>query len=160
MPNLDDRGGTQNDEPGFGFTRLRLGEQLGLEKLGASLYELPAGETLWPYHWHHANEELAIIVEGTVVLRDESGERTLVRGDLAGFPTGPRGAHLLRNDSDEPARILMISTAVFPELVDYPDSGKLGVFGTSPFHHADGASRAWIPLGAKVDYYEGERPSA
>ena len=160
MPNLDDRGGERNDEPGFGFTRLRLGEQLGLEKLGASLYELPPGQTLWPYHWHHANEELAIVLEGTVVLRDADGDRTLERGELVGFPTGPRGAHQLRNDSSETARILMLSTAIFPELVDYPDSGKLGVFGTAPLHDAGGATRAWIPLDARVDYYDGERPSA
>jgi uncharacterized cupin superfamily protein len=40
------------DHPGFRCRRARLGRRAGSDKLGLSLWELPAGEAAYPYHWH------------------------------------------------------------------------------------------------------------
>ena len=57
------------DEPGYRWESIRLGRRLGGEMLGASVYVLPPGEKSFPYHLHHANEELLLVVEGDVVVR-------------------------------------------------------------------------------------------
>ena len=58
------------DEPGYRWDRIRLGRRLGGEMLGASVYVLPPGERSFPYHLHHANEELLLVLEGDLVLND------------------------------------------------------------------------------------------
>ena len=47
------------------------------------------------------------------------GERELVEGDVACFPRGTAGAHQVRNATDEPVRILMLSTLIAPEILEY-----------------------------------------
>ena len=90
------------------------------ERLGATAYELGPGNFL-VYHFHHAWEELLIVLEGEPTLRTPDGERRLSRGEVVFFPTGPDGAHALRNETDQPVRILMASSLSQPEVVEYPD---------------------------------------
>lgn len=157
MTNVNDPVDGVNEEPGYRFGRLRLGRALGAQKLGASVYELPAGERTWPYHWHHGNEELAIVLSGEVVLRQPDGERILRVGDAVAFPAGRDGAHMFRNDSDSTARVVLVSTSLLPDMTEYPDSGKIGLFGTESFGRPDYWREMWVPVSAEVDYYEGER---
>src|SRR5262249_54155492 len=82
-----------------------LGKQLGAEKIGASLYELPEGEKTFPYHFHYGMEEWLIVVSGTPTLRDPERERELRRGDVVCFPPGPEGGHQLRG----PGTVMVIS---------------------------------------------------
>ena len=73
-------------------------------------------------------------------------------GDLV---RGPEGAHTFRNDSDEPIRVLMMSTRFWPEIVNYPDSNKLGA--SSPF------GRGRFTVGTALDFQnapQGAPPSA
>jgi uncharacterized cupin superfamily protein len=93
---------------------------------GGTLYELPPGKAS-PYHWQIGEEECCIVIAGTPTLRTPEGERVLARWDVAWFVRGPAGAHGLRNDSVEPARIVFFSTVSDPELAAYPDEGKIGV---------------------------------
>ncbi|MEX2210146.1 MAG: cupin domain-containing protein [Gaiellaceae bacterium] len=133
-------GGTFHDTP----VLPRFDGQL----LGGSLYELPPHAKGWPYHFQHANEELLIVLAGTPTLRDPDGERTLAPGDCVLFPRGPEGAHTVHNQADEPARFIMFSTLISPEMVSYPDSGKLAArsdFGRGVFRED-----------SIVDYWEGE----
>lgn len=58
-------------------------------------------------------------------MRTPDGERELVEGDVACFPRGATGAHQVRNVTEEPVRILMLSTLIVPEVLEYPDSGDL-----------------------------------
>ncbi len=118
--------------PGYGWKRLGLRRRVGGELIGASLYELPPGKALWAYHWHWANEELLIVVSGTPSLRTPAGERELAPGDTVLFPRGPDGAHQVRNRSGAPARVLILSTMIHPEIGEYPDSGKIVVAGGAP----------------------------
>lgn len=105
----------------------------GAELLGATLYELAPGADGMPLHIHHAMEELVVVLEGTPTLRTLDGERELTRGEVVAFPRGRRGAHTLANRSQAPARYLMISTKVTPEIVEYPELGTIRVVTRSPF---------------------------
>ena len=136
------------DRPGRSFRDTPIAPRLGAELLGASLYELPPGERLWPYHFHHGNEELLVVLAGTPTLREPGGERPLEPGDCVLFPRGPDGAHALRNETGEPARFLIFSTLLAPEIVTYPDSGKVGARSEW--------TRGNFLEQSSVDYWEGE----
>jgi uncharacterized cupin superfamily protein len=90
------------------------------EGLGATVYELDPGDFV-VYHFHHASEELLIVLDGRPTLRTPEGERRLARGDVLFFPVGPDGAHALRNESAEPVRYVVASTLRSPEVAEYPD---------------------------------------
>ena len=101
----------------------RLAVAAGSQRLGASIVELESGTLSSPYHFHHANEELLIVLSGTPDLRTPDGLRELQPGEVVSFPRGPDGAHRLRNASSEPCRLLFISEMNFPDVVNYPDTG-------------------------------------
>lgn len=97
------------------------------EQLGATLYELGPGNFA-VFHFHHAQEELLIVLRGRPTLRDADGERELAEGDVVHFPVGPDGAHGLRNDTHEPVRYVVVSTQRRPEVAEYPDLKKITAF--------------------------------
>ena len=134
--------------PGGSFREAWVGVRLGADLLGGSLYELPSHGKGWPYHFHHGNAELLIVVAGTPTLRAPDGERVLKPGACVLFPRGPGGAHTFWNDSAEPVRVLMMSTVLAPEIVTYPDSKKISA--SSPF----GGGR--FLESSAVEYWEGE----
>jgi uncharacterized cupin superfamily protein len=91
------------------------------------IYDLSPGQAQCPYHYEY-NEEWLLVVDGTIVLREPDGERTLERGDLVRFQPGPAGAHKITNRSESPARTLMFSSSRVPAVSVYPDSNKIGVW--------------------------------
>ena len=108
---LDD----ERDLPGWSWRRAIVGEKLGAQKLGASLYELEPGEKTFPYHYEYGAEEWLLVVAGEPTLRTPDGEQVLRPGDTVCFPEGPGGAHQVRNDTDVPIRVLIFSTKALPE---------------------------------------------
>ena len=147
--------GTQ-DHPGYEWHRIRLARRLGGEMLGASIYVIGPGQKSFPYHFHHANEEMLIVLEGEVSVRTPEGEQVAVAGDAMVFNKGPDGAHQMINRSDSQARIVMMSTMVEPEIAEYPDSGNVGVFaGRSPRAGGSATLSKFIDGSAEVDYFEG-----
>jgi uncharacterized cupin superfamily protein len=122
----------EQDKPPFTWRRARIGRQAGAEKLGASLFELPPGASSFPLHVHHANEELIVVLAGRPTLRSLDGERDLSPGDVVACPTGKRGSHRLDNRSGEPARFLIVSTMIAPEVNEYPDSNKVWARNFAP----------------------------
>jgi uncharacterized cupin superfamily protein len=103
-----------------------VGQRLNAELIGGSMYELEPGHKLFPYHTHHANEEWVIVLRGEPTLRTHEGEQVLREGDVVAFPRGKEGAHQIRNDTDAPIRVLMLSTLIAPDIVEYLDTGKVG----------------------------------
>jgi uncharacterized cupin superfamily protein len=91
------------------------------------IYDLSPGQRQCPYHYEYA-EEWLFVVDGTIVLRDPDGERSLDRGDIVCLPAGPAGAHQISNRSELPARTLMFSSSQVPAVSVYPDSNKIGVW--------------------------------
>jgi uncharacterized cupin superfamily protein len=157
MPNIEDPHFDQiRDHEGFLARRARVGRQAGARRLGVSLWELPAGQTSYPYHFHYVEEELLIVLEGTPSLRTPQGWRTLAAGEVVSFPSGEAGAHQLFNETDETIRFLSCSTSGEPDVVAYLDSGKLGVFERLP--EGEVGLNSMFRAGDTVDYYDGERP--
>jgi uncharacterized cupin superfamily protein len=111
---------------------VRLGAAAGAQELGATLYELPAGTAVSPYHLHYANEELLFVLSGRPTLRTLDGERELEPGAVVAFPSGRRGAHQVLNRSGEPSRVLIASTMIYPEVVEHPDSNKVVAISGRP----------------------------
>ena len=94
--------------------------------LGATLYELDPGDFV-VYHFHHAWEELLVVLSGRPTLRTPGGERQLENGEVVHFPVGPAGAHGLRNETDAKVRYLVASTQQAPEVCEYPDLRQITV---------------------------------
>jgi uncharacterized cupin superfamily protein len=118
-----DRSGTH-----FEYSMSELGEGLGARSIGANVTRVPPGKAAFPFHHHHANEEHFFIISGTGVLRI-GAETFEVRPQdyIVNLPGGVEAAHQLVNTGVEDLVYLAISTAVLPDVVGYPDSGKTGV---------------------------------
>jgi uncharacterized cupin superfamily protein len=145
------------EHPGFRVRRARLGYQLASERLGASLWELPAGQAAYPYHYHLTEEELVIVVTGSPSLRTPDGWRELEEGEVVSFRRGEHGAHQLVNRTEDTVRFIAVSTHGEPDVVFYPDSNKLGATERLP---RGGGLRAFFRLEDAVDYWDREIPPA
>jgi len=139
------------ERPGFRWRRKRVAG----DHLGASLYELPPGESTFPYHYELGNDELLVVVAGRPTLRASDGERELQPGDCVLFPSGPDGAHQLVNRSNEPTRVLLVSNFAMPRAAVQVDSGKMMIrWGVGE------DDRRWFRIEDAVEYWEGEGKDA
>lgn len=139
-----------DDPEGFRAGMFRLGKTVGAERTGTTVYELPAGELLCPYHYEYGEEEWLLVLSGRPFVRTPDGTEELEPYDLLFFPRGPEGAHQVGNRSDEPARVLMWSEVTYPSATAYPDSDKVGVWtGLKP-------EDLIVERSSNVDYYRGE----
>lgn len=130
----------------------RLGPVIGADRMGATVYELPAGQSTWPYHYEYGAEEWLLVLGGRPTLRHPGGEDELEPGDLVCCPNGPEGAHKLTNRADEAARVMIISTIERPAVAVYPDSDKLGVWPDGDADHLI------VRRESGVDYWDRESP--
>jgi len=132
----------------------RLAAGTAARKLGASVDIVAPGMRSCPYHLHHAQEEMFIVIEGSGTLR-VGGEMLPIRtGDMMFLPAGPEYPHQIINTSDAPLKYLSVSTREQPEFVEYPDSSKYlasGAHGPSG-QPVRGLHRAETSL----DYWDGE----
>jgi uncharacterized cupin superfamily protein len=134
-------------DPPFGSRGAMLAAHAGARELGATLYELDPGGRAAPYHVHHGNEELLLVLEGRPTLRTPEGERVLEPGAVVAFPRGPGGAHGLHNAGEERARYLIVSTMHMPEVAEHPDTGTTLAM--------TGPGEGWtFPKGSDVPFME------
>ena len=141
-----------DDPEGFRSGMARLGTLLGggAKESGITVYELPPGQAVCPYHYECGEEEWLLVLEGNPTLRYPDGSEPLAPWDVVFFPKGPEGAHGIRNESEETARVLMFSTVVVPTATVYPDSDKVGIWTGGP--EAD----VIVRRESGVDYFDGE----
>jgi uncharacterized cupin superfamily protein len=137
------------DPEGYRAGMDRFGPKIGAKELAGSVYELPPGQSVCPYHYEYG-EEWLIVLEGGPTLRQPSGEAVLEAGDVVCFPAGPEGAHKVTNRSGETVRVLMLSGEHPPHVAVYPDSDKIGVF---PGNVDD---RVFVRRESNVDYWDRE----
>jgi len=130
---------------GFRRASTGVGTLLGAARTGLSVYELPPGQAVGPYHYEDPEEEWLLVVSGTPTLRHPGGEDELEPLDLVFFPSGPAGAHFVRNDSESTARVAMFSSVTAVGAVVYPDSDMIQLFTT------DGADDIVVRRGSAVD---------
>ena len=128
----------------------RLGMRMGADSTGMSVYELPPGQAIGPYHYENPEEEWLLVLAGRPTLRHPDGEDELEPWDVVFFPPGPGGAHAVRNDSDSTARVLMFSNTSKVAASVYPDSDKIAIWtGNDDDDIIVGRTSA-------VDYWDGE----
>ena len=130
---------------GFRRSSKRVGAAFGATRTGLSVYELPPGQAIGPYHYENPDEEWLLVVSGTPTLRHPGGEEQLEPWDVVFFPAGPAGAHFVRNDGDAPARVAMFSSTSEAGAVVYPDSDMVWMWT------ADDAVDLVVERGAAVD---------
>jgi uncharacterized cupin superfamily protein len=136
-----------------------VGAAIGARLLGCSLTVVPPGKRAWPFHNHHVNEEMFVILSGTGSVRFGDQVHPIRAGDvIAAPPGGTATAHQIVNDSDGELRYLAISTMIPSEVLEYPDSGKVAIYvGSAPGQ--DPAPRTIDfrgHLGARAGYWDGE----
>ncbi|MEL7886858.1 cupin domain-containing protein [Serratia marcescens] len=131
----------------------RLGTGTVADKLGASFDCVAPGMRSCPYHFHYAQEEMFIILEGSGTLRVAGEMLPIVSGDVIFIPPGPEYPHQIINTSDAPLKYLSVSTREQPELVMYPDSGKYQAMARS----ADGEQVRYLQRpSTSLDYWQDE----
>lgn len=105
-----------------------MGNVIGSEKLGCRLMVVPPGKKGYPYHNHRGNEEMFYIIEGTGTYRYGENEYDLKKGDLVSAPAGGiETAHQIVNNSDFPLKYLAMSTMLTPDVIEYPETDKIGI---------------------------------
>ena len=143
---------TYDDEDAEGFRAgmFRLGDKVGSKETGTTVYELPPGQAVCPYHYEYGEEEWMLVLQGRPKLRTPEGTTDMAPHDVAFFPKGPEGAHQIRNDSDETVRILMWSQVITPSATAYPDSDKVGIW--TGFE----GENVMVQRSSNVEYFHGE----
>jgi uncharacterized cupin superfamily protein len=154
MTNIFDPEWVERDQPPLIGRTARVGAQAGAERLGATLYEIDPGGHGSPFHLHHGNEEMIVVVAGRPTLRTLDGTRELEPGEVVACLTGRRGAHQVQSNTREPVRVLVISTMAYPEVAEQLDSDKILVHSDPP-GIADRLALAF-PREAQVDRLAGE----
>ncbi len=108
----------------------QVGAAVGARKLGYNITVLPPGKRAFPLHSHRVNEEMFFVLEGEGEARIGAGRFPIRQGDfIACPPGGPETAHQIINTSaTAELRFLAVSTKIYPEIAEYPDSRKFGVY--------------------------------
>jgi uncharacterized cupin superfamily protein len=135
-----------DDPEGYRALALRIGPLVGASRLGLSVYELPPGQSICPYHYEAGDEEWLLVLEGRPSVRTPAGEEELEPGEVVCFPEGEEGAHKVTNRGEGSVRVAMLSTKREPAVCVYPDSNKVGVWPPGKLFRLDD----------DVDYWDGE----
>jgi uncharacterized cupin superfamily protein len=139
------------DPEGFRSGQARLGKLLGgAEDSGATVYELPPGQAICPYHYEVGEEEWLLVLGGQPTLRHPDGSDRLEPWDVVFFEKGATGAHGVYNETEEPVRVLMFSTVVIPTATVYPDSDKVGIWT------GETETDVLVRRESRVEYFDGE----
>jgi uncharacterized cupin superfamily protein len=135
-----------DDPPGYHPSYGRVGPLIGAERLGLSVYDIPPGNSICPYHYELTEEEWLIVLVGTPTVRTPEGDHMLRPWDAVCFRPEESGAHKISNATDQPVRVGMLSTKAAVGVSMYPDSGKVGVWPPGKLFR----------LADAVEYFEGE----
>lgn len=145
------------------FSRGRFGSEdqivstrMPAQRLDYCVTRLAPGEVSCPYHFHHVDEELFLILEGTGRLRYDGQEVAVGAQDVIVCPPGPGSAHQLVNDGEAPLVYWAISIVDPIDICEYPDSDKLLTY----VQHGADAERKVFRRGDAVDYWMGEAEEA
>ncbi len=129
--------------------------QLGLKALGVRYNEVAPGKASTPFHNHHVEEELFVILEGEGTYRFGAERYAFKAGDVLGAPNGGQDtAHQILNTGSVTLKYLSMANNADTEVCEYPDSGKFQVSSRSS------ATRRLRHCGREgqnhLDYWDGE----
>lgn len=120
-------------------------KDLGAKKLFFDVKELLPGQLSCPYHYHSDKEEVFIIIDGEVTLRQNDKCKILKKWDLIFFSNSEEGAHQLFNHTNTTVKYLDLTTRFGTDICKYPDSKKINARNGEIYRMKD-----------KVDYFDGE----
>ncbi len=138
-----------------------IGKALGTLKIGINVTVVPAGKRAWPRHYHYANDELFIVLEGTGTLRYGDHRHQLRAGDVVHIAAGTGIPFQIQNTSATELKYLALSTLLHPDVFVYPDSDKIGFMaGGGPMREAVDPTQPKLVRFIKADvaagYWDGE----
>jgi uncharacterized cupin superfamily protein len=141
----------------FQADRAQVSSNVGAKMLGYAVIRVQPGKRAWPYHAHHAIEEMFYILSGRGTLR-HAGEQFPIRaGDFICSPADPEQPHQIINTSDQELTYLALSNQPNTDVMLYPDSGKYGVWHGDPGNrHAPDNFLLFARKENAVDYWDGE----
>lgn len=116
---------------------------LGGHPFELELGKLAPGDRGVPFHYHAAQWELFILLEGTATVRANDETRVLHAGEAVIHP--PFEAHSLQNTGDSDLLFLSVADNPPADYWHYPDSQKWGLRQPRKFFRF-----------AEVDYHDGE----
>ena len=130
-----------------------LSERMALTQLGAAYSEVPPGKTACPFHVHHVEDELFVVLSGSGEYRFGDDVHAVSAGSVLGAPRGgPEYAHQLTNTGAEPLKYLSISSKAEADVCEYPDSDKFQIMSRR-------SARGFRYIGrmhTHLDYFDGE----
>ena len=155
LMNLDEVAFDDVEENGlYTSSRGQISDLIGARKLGYNLSVLPPGKAQCPFHCHHGEEEMFLILEGTGELRFGDQRYPIRPHDVIACPPGgPDVAHQIINTGSTTMRYLALSTLVEIEACEYPDSQKVLVVAGP---RGDRRLRKMVRAENTVDYYDRE----
>lgn len=123
-----------------GRSSLRLGDAGGLRQFGVNLVTLDPGALSSLRHWHRAEDEFVLVLQGSCTLVMEDGQYPMQPGEAAAFPAGRADGHHFVNHGRAPARFLVAGTKAPRETATYSDVDlKIEIAGgTATFTRRDG----------------------
>lgn len=141
----------------FQAARGPVSPHVGARKLGYSVIRLQPGKRAWPYHAHHAVEEMFYVLSGTGALRHAGEEYPIRAGDFICSPADPEQPHQIINTSDDELTYIALSNQPETDVMLYPDSGKYGVWhGDWREPNAAGNFVVFARRETAVGYWDGE----
>lgn len=143
----------------YGSADVRVGDKIGARDLGISYSEVQPGKSSCPFHNHHVEHEMFIVLEGQGMYRFGKDSYPIRGGDVLAAPAGGQDtAHQIINTGKTVLRYYAISTMSLADVCEYPDSGKFGVFSRSTGNPYDKSTLRHLQhlANAGVDYWDGE----
>jgi uncharacterized cupin superfamily protein len=141
----------------FRAQRAPVSPLIGASKLGYAVVKLKPGKRAWPYHSHHVIEEMFYVLEGEGTLRHAGEEYPVRAGDFICSPADPEQPHQIINSSERDLVYIALSTNETTDVMQYPDSGKYGVWhGPTGDPGAPDSFLVFARKETAVDYWDGE----
>lgn len=135
----------------------RLGTLAGLKSIGFTYTEVQPGRSGAPFHNHHVEDEMFVVLEGEGTYRFGAERHSFKAGDVLVAPAGGQEtAHQVINTGNVTLKMVAISNQSPIEVCEYPDSGK---FLVSSRAGGNGAKLRHIgrhPENHIEDYWDGE----
>ena len=119
-----------------GREKQRLGDAVGLTQFGVNIARIKAHSKSALRHWHESEDEFIYVLEGELVLHEDSGETVLKPGDAAAWRANGGIGHCLLNRTDRDSVYLEVGTRSKAERVHYPD--------VDFFMERDDKARRWL----------------
>ena len=154
----DAKGFTFGHGERFEGTHTQIGPQIGAKQIGCTLTVVEPGKRAFPFHNHHGNEEMFVILEGSGTYRYGDAEHPIEAGCVCAAPAGGvETAHQIINTGAEPLKYLALSTMQDPEVAEYPDSGKLACIAIGEGNNFMTANVRHVARpDQNLDYWDGE----